>query len=110
MKATRWNTVLFAILSTATAAVLSHAQDPPSGHIPTGIISLLLFEENHNVQPATLPTFSSLSLYSSNSPFNTKIGPNPEIDPNSTKLIGSLLDGGDFRNRGYPILGSDLFR
>lgn len=42
-------------------------------------------------QPSALPSFSSLNLYSSSSPFNTPIGENPAIDANSETLVESLV-------------------
>lgn len=58
-------------------------------------------DTGHVVSPSTdvgkpdqLPSFASLSLYSTGSPFNQKISPNPEIDPNSAMLISSLSSVG----------------
>lgn len=41
-------------------------------------------------KPTELPPFSTLSLYSSDSPLNAKIGPNPEVDPNSAQMISTF--------------------
>lgn len=45
-------------------------------------------------KPDQLPSFASLSLYSADSPFNQKISPNPEIDPNSAILVNGLASVG----------------
>jgi hypothetical protein len=45
-----------------------------------------------SAQPVTLPTFSNLNLYSSSSPFNTPIGDEPTIDPDSDTLVVSIVE------------------
>lgn len=44
------------------------------------------------LKPTSLPTYSSLSLYSSDSPLNTPIPADPEIDPNSDEYVGLLQE------------------
>ncbi|MBF0432546.1 MAG: hypothetical protein HQK83_14775 [Fibrobacteria bacterium] len=46
-------------------------------------------------RPEHLPKFSSLSLYTPNSPFNKKISLTPEIDPNSKALVNGLSEAGN---------------
>lgn len=60
------------------------AENSPIGSSPT------------SGKPGELPRFSNLSLYSAESPFNKRIGLNPDIDPNSTMLVGSLSVAGSF--------------
>lgn len=44
----------------------------------------------HTEKPASLPDFSYLKLYSSDSPFNQSIDENAKIDPNSSRYIKAL--------------------
>lgn len=58
-----------------------------------------------------LPTFDSVGLYGPSSPLNQPIGPEPEIDPHSTALVGSLFDAGPLviqvRQYSSPVFFSD---
>lgn len=55
--------------------------DPAGPVIPTGN------------KPATLPDFSTVNLYSANSPLNTPIAANAQIDPSSDQYIQKLISG-----------------
>lgn len=57
------------------------------------VITLIIKNSNNN-KPSELPTFENLSLYSKNSPFNKRIEPNPEIDPQSDQMIKKLVSSG----------------
>lgn len=62
-------------------------------------------------KPDELPTFTSIALYASGSPFNQRIPANPGVDPNSDVLVGSLLNSGDFllqvRQFSTPVFFAD---
>ncbi|MBF0265260.1 MAG: hypothetical protein HQL46_08305 [Gammaproteobacteria bacterium] len=51
---------------------------------------------NTEKKPESLPTFDNISLYSTDSPFNKKIDENPEIDPDSSIKIQSLVESDYF--------------
>jgi len=46
---------------------------------------------DYSMQPDLLPSFSSLNLYASTSPFNTPIADDPAIDADSETLVESLV-------------------
>jgi hypothetical protein len=59
------------------------------GGIFVGTLSVAVAQE---LKPETLPTFSSLQLYSADSPFNQPIAMDAEVDPDSAAYIERLQD------------------
>lgn len=48
---------------------------------------------NEAEKPDSLPSYASLNLYNSQSPFNQKLDPEAEIDPNSDAYVQKLIEG-----------------